>query len=401
MLRFAVVLLAAVPAPADDDGLSVLRSLLLPMRAHAGEHIDTRTATPELTIVKHALRDWIESRLGSLSVRQDGAVLAQQLNTELERAGFFCGDNYEKCPDQRFLGYLNRIQIHAWRGFLVVQTSVGIMCGFDDSAYGYEWNEPDSWRRFWHSEQDNYEKGKYFPQNLESVLIAQKFQRDPQKRSEKDRLILTLGTMPWCSSNWRDVYYRLWRTKSTYSEPKLLLDQSEHAYLVIDPPIQGSVTPDDVLIEYAVASIDGGVHNRRKIRRYVIDGDKVRRSDPVALSPRDFVEEWRSSNWIDSSRWTQPAAQGALLNWHRRSLGPWEFMDPTIHCERRPDLWQVGVDISAYEKLPAMKLYFLVRWRPPYHFTMVDIGDHPWEGCTQPDPQANVFRTLFPPQNWR
>jgi hypothetical protein len=43
--------------------------------------------------------------------------------------------------------------------------------------------------------------------------------------------------------------------------------------------------------------------------------------------------------------------------------------------------------------------YFLVRWRPPYRFTMVDIGDRAYPGCTTEDGEADERRSLFPPQH--
>jgi hypothetical protein len=46
-------------------------------------------------------------------------------------------------------------------------------------------------------------------------------------------------------------------------------------------------------------------------------------------------------------------------------------------------------------------VYFLVRCRPPYHFTMVNISDKPWPRCTEKDPEADAWRTLFATQAWR
>jgi hypothetical protein len=39
--------------------------------------------------------------------------------------------------------------------------------------------------------------------------------------------------------------------------------------------------------------------------------------------------------------------------------------------------------------------YFLVRWRPPYHFTMVEVSGHPKPACTEEDREADEPRTLF------
>ena len=43
------------------------------------------------------------------------------------------------------------------------------------------------------------------------------------------------------------------------------------------------------------------------------------------------------------------------------------------------------------------KVYFLVRWRPPYRFTMVSVSDRPSPDCTEKDPEADEARSLFDP----
>src|SRR5260221_4888691 len=40
--------------------------------------------------------------------------------------------------------------------------------------------------------------------------------------------------------------------------------------------------------------------------------------------------------------------------------------------------------------------YFLVRWRPPCRFTLVDLCDHPSPACSEKDHKADDDRTLFP-----
>jgi hypothetical protein len=62
-----------------------------------------RGATPALTIAKHQLRDWIESRLAALPVDGDGGELACQLNSELRGAGLDCiyKPGPRVCPEGR------------------------------------------------------------------------------------------------------------------------------------------------------------------------------------------------------------------------------------------------------------------------------------------------------------
>ena len=68
-----------------------LHATLVSLRPHAGDHREARDATPELTVVKHQLRDWIELHLSGLQWK-DGrwtinpSVLEEQLNDELQLA---------------------------------------------------------------------------------------------------------------------------------------------------------------------------------------------------------------------------------------------------------------------------------------------------------------------------
>jgi len=283
--------------------------------------------------------------------------------------------------------------------FLTVTTAVGVLCGYDESAYLYRRDDQKRWRRFWESEQNDYSENKYLPQMLHAIRVSPtNYDKGADKR---EHLILTLGTNPWCSSNWHPVYDRVWQTKSNHPEPKLLLDESEIAFLGRDPPIQGSVGPHDILVEYTIAR---GAFTRQQIHHYAVEEGKVRRVDPVALSPRDFVDEWLTRVWTESSAWTQTKSRAALKLWHARlKSGPdrlsGNFDIPTLYCKNQSDVWQVGINFESPQK--PVHAYFLVRWRPPYHFTMLAISDHPKRGCNERDPEADEPRTLFPIQDWR
>src|ERR1039457_500249 len=67
--------------------------------------------------------------------------------------------------------------------------------------------------------------------------------------------------------------------------------------------------------------------------------------------------------------------------------------DATMHCQT-PDLWQVALEAYNVQNdlAPESERYFLVRWRPPYHFTMMNISDKPFARCDQNDPEADQWR---------
>jgi hypothetical protein len=85
-----------------------------------------------------------------------------------------------------------------------------------------------------------------------------------------------------------------------------------------------------------------------------------------------------------------------LEEWRRQHKGPFsEFGYPTLHCKQQVDLWQVATEVG---EEPAGRVYFLIRWRPPHHFTMASVSDRPRPDCTEEDPEADLPRSLFPLQ---
>jgi hypothetical protein len=393
-LRLVIVLAICWPALAADTSLDALRLSLIGMRGKPPDYGGPRRATPQLTVAKHQLRDWVESRLLAFLELGDEGDLERKLNAELREAKLSCGydvPDQQPCPDWTLLGYVDPLKFRRSGVFLILQTGVGIECGFDESAYIYGWSV-EGWRRVWQTEQNDYTKEAYKPQTLHSVLIS------PHNKA-KDYVVFTLGRQPWCQSNWHDVYYRVFRLGPDPAVPPLV-DGTEMAFV---PSIHGSVTANDVLVELTVAGgFDAGMYT--EVRHYSIDENGASRVAPFALSPLDFVYEWLAHEWRETAFWSEDDNRSSILDWHsklHKDHPRGEQIYPTMHCPATPDLWQVGVDFSDPPTpldAPPKGAYFLVRWRPPYQFTMVQVSDRPSPGCTEQDRQADEYRTLFPPE---
>lgn len=51
---------------------------------------------------------------------------------------------------------------------------------------------------------------------------------------------------------------------------------------------------------------------------------------------------------------------------------------------------------------PAEERILLVRWHPPYQFSMVEVRDQPSKACTEEDRDSDdEVRSLFPDFDWR
>jgi hypothetical protein len=86
--RLPLLMLLCGALRAGDPHLEALRTILLPMRAkQPSETSGPRGATPQLTVAKHLLLDWLEFRLGSVGEGFDGRELQRSLTLELLDAG--------------------------------------------------------------------------------------------------------------------------------------------------------------------------------------------------------------------------------------------------------------------------------------------------------------------------
>ncbi len=400
--RIAVFFVVASSIFGADSELEPLRSTLLPMRGlEPPQVVGPRGATPQLTVAKHRLRDWLDARFGSLNQDPDQAEVQRSLNLELQNAGLICGDDAPPlaCPEWFQNGYVGGVGVHRDRGFFVVTAGVGIECGYDESAYVYSW-KGEKWVRVWQNEQDNYVKDKYEPQTLQSVLIS-------PFNKENDYLVMTLGSGSWCSSNWHDVYYRVFRLGPDPQTAPLIEGSHWAPVGWRDPPIVGSLSKDDVLVEYLTPSVDGGILAREGVYHYKIRNGKAERVAPQALGPRDFVDEWIQTDWVEASKWSDAANRQALLNWRTKVDKEKNFLEyiyPTRRCLGGYGFWQVGVRVEPMPetgKRQATEAWFLVKWQPPYDFKMMAVSDQNSSNCAGKDPQADEHGPLFPIQEWR
>lgn len=390
----------SVSIAAENADLAEIRALLTPMRAKPLDLPGPRGATPELTGVKHKLRDWIESRLHEFRYQDELNALAHELNAEIRGAKLSCAweamPHEKDCPDREQPGYLGEIKLN-FGEMLLVTTGVGIDCGFDESAYAYSFIN-GRWKRFWQSETNDYVEGRYVPLNFLGILLSS--QDYLNKRADPNvRLLLVLARDPaYCESNWYNVYYRVWQLRIDRPEEKLLLDGGEEAFL--GSWVDGIVSPRDVLIEYSTRTTYTDFQVRPVIRHYVLWGGKLERKAPLALRPRDFADEWMRTEWAVSSRWTSAGVSASSLErMHRKENFEGGEYTTTLYCEKRPEHWQVGLARMKFDgntMVDTKHLYFLVRWLPPYRFSMTGVGNHPWAGCTEEDPGADEVRTLFP-----
>ena len=396
LIGLALVLVCSGWAQTDPR-LAALHQTLQSLHAQADVSAVNPGGGPKLTLAKHQLRDWIESQLGLVEKEGDEKRASEKINKALEKVSVAPSKD-----DQNLLGSIDDVGLTWESGLLIVITRVGIVCEQDESVYGYK-RIDGKWQRIWESEQNDYQN--YTPQHINAVHIWQSYEGGKQTGPA---YILTLGNEWGCASAWHRVYYRIWRVDS--SGPTRLVDQSSDGYMRGESFIVGSIVNSpmhfggavDAIIEFTQRSVDVGVHNREAVRHFLIEGDRVRRVAPVALSPRDFVDEWMTQPWSESQEWS---LSPDLSEWHQKLHADWvggDFLGETMHCQT-PDLWQVGFEPQDAKRNfePKPHVYFLVRWTPPYRFVLASISNTPSARCVQADREADEWHTLFSTQDWR
>jgi hypothetical protein len=380
-IPFGIFFLCSL-AGAQDTKITTLAKTLLSLREYTASHSGLHGGLPELTVAKHQLRDWIEFRLASFPENGNEVALSNDFLTGLTNAKLFCDDPSDCVTTS--VGFLDQVQVAREHGLLIIMTAVGtgIRCGYDYSAYIYEWRE-NNWRRVWENEQNDYTEGAYRPQTLHLVHIS-------EADAGGTRLVLTLGTPAGCGGAFVPLYYRVFRVTARGAGASLILDKSETLTDEGEPPAIGRIRPDDLLIEFSAGGTGYGL-SHKALRHYQIRGATTTQTDPIAPTARDFVEEWLAAPWQDSmARSDSPA----LREWHEklhRDDAQGDYPDQALRCVNDPSLVEIATHL---EESP--KHYFLVRTKEPLHFSMAGIGESPFPDCTVPYPQADKQPSLLP-----
>jgi hypothetical protein len=385
-MKWLVLLLAAAALmeAADVEAIRQTQAKLIAMR---GQNEDVRGANPNLTLLKHQLRDWAESRISKLKRDADLGEASSQLNGELGRFKLTREDqNYEEYR----LGEIDVVSLHHPEGdqsWLLVTTVVGIdSCGHDTSIYLYEWRG-GAWSRLFELEQ--VESGDHFApiESLASVEVS-------QPDEYLDRRVLVLSNSWGCASMWQGFSYSLFKIGG---ERTTLLDDTATVYMGGEEnSYHGRLEPGGILLEHLGDSIDSGILIRQHVLHYAIDGNSVRRIEPIALTAQDFVDEWLRGEWADVGQFSDSRLRSIHTDLHEPpSYGEFQFVQ---HCPGNSDKWQIAINL---EDMEDDTYYFLVQQNGEHSFRMIDVSDERQPGCPGEDSPHNLgtqstYPTLFP-----
>jgi hypothetical protein len=321
--------------------------------------------------IQGALSQWIESRLpadkGLLHV--DMPRLAALMTAELKEAHLTV-EGAPNPPEDAFEGpgfdyvAVTFRQLPELPDTLLVNAGVSIPCGMDEAIYLYLFDANSRTRAF-----ADHPVGT----TLADLQISQP---DAQGR----RLLLTHHLSTQCWSTWMNMAYSVYRFGALPAIPEKLLSERQGFWIGDTEPLF-DLTPDELLVEFLGLSTDVDVHHRTRVRRFEFR-DGVRRIDPIALQPQDFVEEWLLRPWAEMESRSLPATKPSHDQLHADFvLGEYSSVVP---CLARPGRWLIDLaitDIGGKKLAAPLETYFLVRELGNYKYQMESAGDQEPEGC--------------------
>ncbi len=161
--------------------------------------------------------------------------------------------------------------------------------------------------------------------------------------------VVTHDVAPWCSSTWSGIRYSVLRPGTEPQHPKVLFSGHDAMWWGAEDFGSLTVETDAFDLRFHSWSIDSDVHNRVWIRHYSVVGDDVRRTQPVAATPRDFVDEWIVSPWTQAEGWSAKGTLTQLQRLHAEWARKEKLADTALdyeslrRCSDRSDHYQVEI----------------------------------------------------------
>lgn len=310
-----------------------------------GDGLETdvsQAAQEEIKSLKDALGGFIDAYMGCVSAQPVPAQIEKDLSKRVHAFRLPPGPmSKDQIPPD-----FGKYGFELWFGakttseqrLVAVTAGFSIECGSDTMLLIFA-PDGDSWKEVLRWQSEPYK------------TVAAAFEAFDYGISPPDEsghwYVVAHNIMAWCSSTWSSIRYAVLRPTSDPLKPAVLMSRSDGMWWGNEDFGSLVVWRNDFDLRFHSNSIDSGVHNRVWIRHYTITDDMVKRVQPVAVSPRDFVDEWIISSWRDASAWSSPRSLDQLRQMHgtlhrlNHHFG-FEF-DSVQKCSGTPSTVQVEV----------------------------------------------------------
>ncbi len=385
----AFLLAVARPSPAQPSACSepetaaaakqvaAARNALLELPTGDGAETDVSPrAQVAIAGMKDRLAAFVDAYMRCAPLEPDAAKVQAGLSALSHAYRMRKGFNYSELP-KRSGTYGFELWFEAKpfpeNRLLAVTAAFDIECGSDTMLLVYA-SKDGSWKQVLRWESKPYK-------DVGGAFWAFNYGISPPDGSGKWYAVAT-HINPWCTSNWRMIYYCVLRPGAVSQQPAALYSGSDSIWIGNDDEGKLAVGKDGFDLRFHAESIDPGVHNRLWIRHFTVTGNMVRRVRPVAASARDFVDEWIVSPWGEASAWTIARSASLLKEYHGRlprlhhtAAGLFSF-ESIRACSDARDHRQVEL---SYENSERRDFFFQVTGAPDY--VMSSVGEKPDPRC--------------------
>lgn len=344
----------------------------------------------EIAAFKHAIaaaiQDWIVCRAGlhpaAQSVQKHLAIwLGANQPTKPSTA------TYSDRPAADVYGARLMISVRELNSFpeiLGIQAGFGIPCGDDNQLMLFE-RTGEHWHRVLLWQSGPYKKisgafGDFFDYVLLPPPVAGKWE------------LAAVHGMPWCTSRFSAFKVDLLQLMTHGSPQRLLFHYNGNYNRGVHAPTINT-SPHGFQLTIETPSLDLDQFTKTSIYRFRIQGDEVRRIQPIATTPVGFVDSWLQSKWIQAQQWSDPGQFARLQNQHSALESTWKANYPELtyksarSCSDTHDNYQVQLQVTIYQKQRTdriKQLYFLIH-KTNHAFTMLAISPHANPGCNGPN----------------
>jgi hypothetical protein len=340
---------------------------------------DSQTTVPAdaallMTNAKRELRALVTDAVQSQDASNPLAASRVKAMIIAALAGEEIASEEEPCDTCSTYGLVESVAVNApaddHDDLLAVEIVLSIPCGSDSVFYLFRHDE-SSWQLVFQRQEDGYE-------SIADALGGFEWRLGPSA-ADGSFLIVTTTISPWCISMWQRLTYTADRIVPHSDQPRAIDRGTSSIYL--DDDLVSNVTAGGYSLHFTSdSSLEPGFTRTYRLNYKVVD-DRPQRIDPVADSPRDFVEEWLTLSDDAAARWSDLAPE-QRTSWRKALIHEETYRSVGAIRQCVDGLWQVHVDDDEREQ----PLYFVVS-NDDGAYRMKEIRNEPRNGCPD-EPEA-------------
>lgn len=285
------------------DEVKVARNELFKLPVHQLETDVSTVAMSAVLRMRKALEGLVVEYLKTVSAQStpDVKKIEENLNSLINAQRILPGISSPKVGGEDLYGYETYFEVKTTqdeRRLLQIKGAFSIPCGEDSLLLIFQ---PDNqhWREILNWQTPKYNSVSGSLNNFNHVI-------SPSDASG-NWYVLGSDSPTWCSSCWGSLQYYVLRPKENDTRPTVSFKDSSTFYRCTDDEWDFSLlaNSNDFELHFPGQSIDSVNLIRPHVRHYDIEGDQIARTQPVAETPGDFVDEWIDSPWEEASQWCE------------------------------------------------------------------------------------------------